>query len=517
MKDRHFSLFITLGNFFAFREVFDVNRVLLAIGEPNISKILRNNLNEHHEHFTVEQQEVLHHKYFDEIIGTAPPDIIIVHDTHLESDKGSKQESELEWLRFAESLRERFNDQVRLVFICEREKGDPFLHELLNRNVLDIFHTRSIPIATLIEQLKERPRYSNAAKFKVDRPYFNNAQVNASVQDETDGHVEEEEPEEKEEKPTNVIQKVVEKKVVNKIVNKQVVKRNYKVNVTQNVDRVVGVPIEKKLVLIGSPFSRSGSSFVSHLLASVLADIGIGATYIESPFSPAYTYDRYSGHSKIDFYRSSFYQHTKEIDPKKPSVFHWELDGINMVVKHPSDEPVYTEKEISFETFVKVLMNAQTPVVILDVGKDLNKEVYQDIYDMANQMYMVMEPDIANIQYLIESNEHSPSVYRKVMEDEKCKLIANRFDKSLQKNDIIKDLYDKPLTASIPTFPSKEVTESQINGEFLIKNKALQDEIDESINPLLKELLPEEFLKKKSKEGSWIKNLFSRSVSIESN
>ncbi|WP_209124356.1 hypothetical protein [Alkalihalobacillus sp. BA299] len=494
-----------------------MKRILLAIGEPNYSKILRERFKYYADDFAVLDQEVLHHKYLLEILETEQPEILIVHDYYLQSDKETPADKEMEWLDLIETVRTQFDDSVRVVFLCERKKGDVFLSELVNRNVLDIFNNNSINIHEMIEQLMEKPKYSNASKFKASTPYTN-ANFQQPVEDDDDEPSEDEvtpsnEKLEKEDKP--IIQKVIEKKVVNKVVNKQVVKREFQLNVTSNVDRIVGVPIERKLVLIGSPFARSGSTFISHLVANVLADMGVDTTYIESPYSHAYTYDRFVGHENAPNYRSKYYKFTKEIDPKKLSVFEWKIDNLNLIVKHPSDEPVYDQNEVNFETFVKILLTSQTPITIVDVGSDWDKEVIQEFYDIADQVYMVIEPDISNIQFLEESLDKSTTFYRKVLEDDKTSIIGNRFDEKLLKNEIINDLYKDKLNAVIPNFPPKDVFDTQYQGDFLYKQKHLKQSIDQSVKPILKDLLPDKFLKKKSKENSWLKNMFNKSISIE--
>jgi len=150
-----------------------MKRILLAIGEPNYSKILREKFKNYADDFAVLDQEVLHHKYLLEILENEQPEILIVHDYYLQSDKEVAADKEMEWLNFIEIIRTQFDDSIRVVFLCERNKGDVFLSELVNRNVLDIFNNNSINIHQMIEQLMEKPKYSNASKFKVSTTYTN--------------------------------------------------------------------------------------------------------------------------------------------------------------------------------------------------------------------------------------------------------------------------------------------------------------------------------------------------------
>lgn len=500
-----------------------MNKVLLAIGDSGFSQILRNRLNEHD--FVVIDNEVLHRDYLEEIVANERPAILIVHDYYLASSKESESDKEKELLAFFQKIRMEYDDEIRVVFLCEREKEDSFLAELVSRNVLDIFHNKSINTQELVEQLKDRPRFSRVSKFLSERSSMQPSSPSPIQPTSAEelfeiGNQEEEEEVAKEStkevKEKVVVQKVVNKQVVQKVVNKQVVKRDFNVQILNQVERVVGVPVEKKLVLIGSPFARSGSTFVSHLLAKEIANMGVGVTYIESPYSPAYSYDRFIGHELNPDYRSKFYQFTKEIDPKKPSVFDWTLDDINLVVKHPANEPIYRMKEIPFDVYVKILLASPSTVTILDVGTDWHQEIYQDIYDIATNAYFIIEPDISNIQFLEDPDNQLTSFFRKVLQDKKSSLIGNRFDSSIMKYDVIQDLYTENIKSLIPAFPSKDIFESQYKGTFINEMSIYQKQINEALAPIIEDLLPKDFIKKQGKQGGFLKGLFNKKIQVES-
>lgn len=142
-----------------------MKKVLLAIGNEKFNQLLRIPLSKH---FSVIPEELYSLKYLEEFVEDFKPDIIILHDYYLKSEKEEAFDKEVEWLKIIERIRQLYDDQKRIVFICERNQGDPFLSELVNRNVLDIFHTRSIDINKIKEQLLEQPRYSRVAYLKVE-------------------------------------------------------------------------------------------------------------------------------------------------------------------------------------------------------------------------------------------------------------------------------------------------------------------------------------------------------------
>lgn len=142
-----------------------MKKVLLAIGNDKFNNLLRSPLSAY---FTVLSEEVYSRKYLEEFVQDHEPDIIVVHDYFLTSEYHDQFEQEVEWLQIIERIRQKYDDEKRIVFICERNPGDPFLSELVNRNVLDIFHSRNLDLQGIIEQLNDQPRYSKASYLKVE-------------------------------------------------------------------------------------------------------------------------------------------------------------------------------------------------------------------------------------------------------------------------------------------------------------------------------------------------------------
>ncbi|MBU7595894.1 hypothetical protein [Metabacillus halosaccharovorans] len=515
-----------------------MKKVLLAVGGGAYSNILQRNFSKERDFFTLCDQEVMHFRYMSEIIEIDKPDILIVHDHYLPSEKTEGEERQEEWLNFIQALRAEYDDSIRIVFLCERPKDDTFLSYLVSINVLDIFNERAIDIQQMMDQLKDKPRYSLAAKFiQQITPRL----LNYSVDDEDIRETEDEQAdsedtideqlhkidkeekkgkkeEKKKERPQKVIvKKVIEKKIEKKVVHKtkNVIKRDYNIQITNQVEKIVGVPIQSVTILIGSPFSRSGSTFVSHLLARELARLGVSVSYIESPYSSAYSFDRFIGHKRNPDYRSKFYQFTKEIDPKMPSIYDWEVDDVNMIVRHPTNEPIYGMKEIPFEVYVKILLASQSTVTILDVGTDWNQDIYRDLYDIATHTLFILEPDISNIQFLEDPDNIATENFMQMLQDDKTHIIGNRFDKKLLDNPMIDALYAEKMISYIPCFTPNEIFESHYKGTFFNDFPKNQKIIREALNPIIECILPKEFLKKRGRNGKLFNGLFNKSIKIE--
>lgn len=486
-------------------------KVLIAVGDKSYSNILIDTFSQHTEHFTLSSQEVLHRRFLEEIVELENPDILVIHDYYLESDFTRNEMKEQELATFFRKLRVEFDDSIRIVFLCERPKGDLFLSSLVSMGIHDIFNSNMFDLGEFIGQLKDKPRFSRVEKFLLSAiPPTTSFPITEEAEGED---APKKERKKKAEKP--VVQMVIEKKVVQKVVNKNVIKRDYTVQVTNHTEKIVGIPIRKKLVMIGSPIERSGSTFVSHLLARHLTQMGVPTTYVESPFSKAYTYDRFFGAEHVADYRSKFYQFSKYIDPKVKSVYDWSKFDVDIICKHPTNEPVYKEVEVAIESLIKVLFSSSSSVTIMDVGTDWEYELFQDVFDIADHVYFVFEPDIPFIQHFEETKDKRISFMRDKLDSEKSSIIGNRFDKPTIESALIQDMYRDKIVTSIPVFPVKDVFQAQIEGKFLNEYKESQKRMEAHLQPLLEDILPQEFIKKQRKGAGLLKGLFNRNITIE--
>ncbi|MEK5071639.1 hypothetical protein [Sporosarcina sp. FSL K6-1508] len=139
--------------------------ILLAVGDPDFTEILRGNFVS--AGFDVIDNDVYHRKYLDEVIQIENPSILVLHDAYLPSDTTTAQDNEEEMLRLIGQWRATYDNDLRIVYLCERERRDPFLGSLVARNVLDIFNERQIATSLFIEQLANDARFANVAKFGV--------------------------------------------------------------------------------------------------------------------------------------------------------------------------------------------------------------------------------------------------------------------------------------------------------------------------------------------------------------
>jgi hypothetical protein len=501
------------------------SRVLLAVGNENVSSILRKYLREA-DYLQLIDQEVMHFRYFEEILELHEPDILIVHDVFLPSDTSGKSEREAEWLNFFHALRQNY-DNLRIVFLCERSRDDIFLNQIVGLGVLDIFNETAIDMSTFIKQLSEPARYVNVAKFR-DESF---ATVKFTSDDDgTPGDEEREELEEtkqsKEKEDTQAEKNKADSGSEDDIkekeedvaeqqnpeepsappegVRRRSREREKKEKVKERViEKLVPFPIEKKIILVGAPFARNGSTFVSHLLAKEISNLNIPVTYIENPFRKVYTFDRFDGNRKVNNYRSIFYSYFEE--EQIPDVTNeWEEEGVKIVAKHPKEDN-YNEEQITFELFIKFLLKVESPITIIDIGDDWDRSVIRELFEVASAAFMVIEPDISDAHYLEDPDNNETAYYRYLVNDEKTYMIGNRMEESLQKNKLIDELYGDKLIATIPSISSELVFNCQDKGTFI--NGHAKINTKKMTEPVIKEIVPDHMLKRRKRKPGIFANL----------
>lgn len=519
MTEKPYFYHFVFRVFFCFKgDLLLRKKVLIAVGDKAYTDILKETFERFSDGFALSSQEVFHRRFLDEIVEVEKPDLLILHDYYLESDLTGTEEREQELLSFIREYRLKHDDSFRFVFMCERPKGDLFLTKLVSLGVWDIFNDNSFDLDLFIEQLQKKPHFANVEKFLVTESVepisVTGSKKSSEKEPQTDKVEKPERPVIQKVVEKKVVQKVVEKKVVQKVVNKNVIKRDYKIQITNQSEKVVGVPLQKKLILIGNLHSRGGSTFISHLLARTLSKMGITTTYIESPFSKPYTFDRFSGHQQAGSYRSRFYQLTKNpltVDYQ----YEWTVDDVDLICKHPTQETNYSNEELTFDHIIKILFTNPSIVTIMDVGMDWQHELYQDVIDIADKIFFVFEPDIPFIQYFEESNTKLMEFFREQTLQNKSFLIGNRFDTQLKKNPLLIEWFEEQMITSFPPFSVTDVFQAQMNGIFLNDYKEYQKRIEPFIQPLIEEILPKEFIDKKKRGLNVFKGLFNKKITVE--
>jgi hypothetical protein len=493
-------------------------RVLIAVGNPHYSEILRKNLMDNSNLFEVAPQEILHRRFIEEMVDIDKPDILIVHDYYLESDLQEPKEKEKEILDVIKKLRVNYDDFLRVIYLCERQKGDPFLSALVGIGVLDIFNENSIDLEDLIEQISEKPRFSKVEKFLHPFDLSNYGLTEEQMAEESEEAEEDvkDEEEKVDQRPIiqnviekKIINKVIEKKVINKVVNKNVIKREYQIHIHNQVEKVVGVNVPRKLILVGSPYKRTGSTFFSLMLSKSIQNQGIGVSYIENPYQVPYCYDRFFGHKNAEQYVSLFHGF---IDKEEESeyTYEWIHEEVRLIALNADKENPYNEEDVNLEVFIKLLFSLQsTPYVIIDAGSDWEKEIFKELYQLCDYAYIMIEPDISNMERFKQSKEPIMNFIRDIALEDKTFIVGNQFSNKTKRKLLEEDIY------LIPSIDKDVIFQSQYAGTFYPDTREELRKIEQAFYPILKEILPDGFNKKSKQHAPFFNGLFKRKIKIE--
>lgn len=303
--------------------------VLLAIGEQILSDMLRKPLIE--KGFDVSSDEVLHRNYLNELVDIQKPSIVILHDLYLPSDHSNSEQRDVEVLELIEQWRLKYNNELRVVYLCVRDKKDPFLAQLVARNVLDIFCERGLDLEKFTTQLIELPKFSNVARFgtgNLDIKFEEENRDTTADNDVLEAATDLINPKYEEVKPNKFaqlqagamnIKEMAQKRAIEKAEAKaKAPKKENKANSNLNdgidehlFDEVVldimPVPAPRAtiigtvLIAVASVTSHLGSTFTAINIASYLKDKGYSVALVESNYSQ--DFDRihalYEGEKKL--------------------------------------------------------------------------------------------------------------------------------------------------------------------------------------------------------------------------
>lgn len=493
-----------------------MNNILLAIGEPTYVNILRELFKSAGEDFNVLNDVVFHFNYLDELIEINSPNILIVHETYLENDAITTVEREEAWITFITNLRVKYNEDVRIVFLCERPNNDLFLNRLINQGVLDIFNQSRFSGEKFLEQLKKQKNYGNVMKLHSnDTDSVENIPV--CELEVTESHIDEiieVDPENNidmdvEEKKTGFLdfsgvtaaiknkkaersEKLPKEKVIiqEKIVYQEKLK---------TVTEYVGVNLPSRLILVGGMKSGVGSTLISHILAEKISSMNIPISYIENPFRNSYTFFRYEqtivNEDGEDIepsqYRSNFNKNKVKTE--------WRKENISICCLNECEKP-YASTALSTLDFLKVLYTMKNPIRIIDIGCDWNNEVYLELLEEAvvDNIILVADNDPFNASTFMHTKPF-PKLFDEGGLKEEVMVVMNRGQKFMIKDEYFVEQYGEILM--FPSLDEKELFDLKMNMKWIYSH--FENEIDNHVELILKEILPVEFIKasKKKKKG----------------
>jgi hypothetical protein len=469
-------------------------KVLLAIGHRQYSTIIRNSLQTYGQgYFSVCKEEVMNVRYLDEMIAELQPDIIIVHDYHLANEEiDNLEEREQFWLNWIASIRHRYDEKVRVVFICERPATDIFLRKLVAIGVFDIFHERAFPLDKFVSQLMDEPRYRNVSHLS---PVGIAAHISTIA-----------------EKNIENVENNEEGKEVGENNNKTqrpVVKRQFKLEVQPVRTEIqrVNVTVEPKLIIVGGIAKGVGCTFIAHELAFEIASLDLPVIYIENPYNDPYTYDRYAGDIHNEGYISPFQSIQFASSGLEQESSSWEVEGVEMAVLNPLKEQAYNTDSFTPHALSQIIYNNRGKFLIFDIGTNWNE--WESIVKIADMIILVVDGDIVHTQNFIWQQPYHCLFKNRMLRDD-IVVVGNRMSESMASHPIFSDAYD--IFISMEELERAEWFEAMTKRVPFRSIKQLHNQIQPTTLSLLSLFLPEEIVqnqqKKRIRTFSFFKNPF---------
>ena len=374
------------------------------------------------------------------------------------------------------TLREK-NPHIRIAILSSERVGHPFLAELVNMGIYNIFlkQDSKLSVQLILDVLEHGKSFGEASQFrKVDTgiPWRKVDSGPSTIKIETTNKRNAEQKEKKQEK---------EKR------DKQVIKREFNINFQQTETKVIGVTIQPKLILVGGAANRVGSSFFAHYLSFILAEREVSVSYLENPYQYGYTYDRYWGEGLSENYVSPFC----DMYLQKDNSNDWIYKNVFMNVLNPLIENPY--KKLDFETF----LSQRTPIKVVDVGVDWNNDNFLELSQMADYIFFVTEPDPFLNQVLIEKRPY-PSLLKENGEwIDNLQIVMNKATYKIANHSIFNDVFDDIWI--VPELNREEIFKCESERVPITNSKRLVEDLESLTNELIEMILPSEFLKKKTK------------------
>lgn len=345
-------------------------------------------------------------------------------------------------------IRKTFPD-LTLSLLSSERAGHPMLAELVDMGIYNIFlkGTDKITIEVLNGSFERPKTFTDAIKYKdVDHsiPWRKSFSEHQRLVVEVKREKEREN------------QKAPNSDAINSTGN------DTQLNLAENEQLTVSRALtERKIILVISPFQRTGSTFVAHQLAYQIAQQKIGVRYFENPFKLPYTYDRLAGHHHAPNYQSQFFE--KEDDDDDELESEWIREGVSIHALNPVlEDQVKEEKDFSLLNFLRFLLSAHdSPYFIIDIGSDSYKKFYKELIDIASHVLVVVDGDIARLEVFEHYKSHPEFEWiHKVLTKDKTVVVANRFAKGLE------DFLPAERYVPVPNFPSDTVFKAQLEGSF---------------------------------------------------
>jgi hypothetical protein len=306
--------------------------------------------------------------------------------------------------------------------------------------------------------------------------------------------------------PVRIIEKekIVE---VEKVIEKErIVERQVKVAVPVHSY----VSMQSRLCLILNLTPRAGATFLATTLATAVAARQLHCTLFEHPTNRIALYDHLNVAEHLPEYRPALETYDTGA-LKKDSEFLYQ--GIAMYLNHPG----YPYQETDPEEITKLLYQLRhSPYIFYDAsyhGESLVPELLAEFDDI----FVVVEPDPVLLQRLMQPDAGPSSEEYQLLQELlgmeeaghfSLHLVVNKNNAGVDQKLLQECLPKKPL-AILPMQSAKAVSQAAWEARLI----EIDDELEDQLMPILKRIVPENFLQPaddEAKSGGWLGKLFAK-------
>lgn len=223
-------------------------------------------------------------------------------------------------------------------------------------------------------------------------------------------------------------------------------------------------PVSRRMIAVAGLYPRAGASFLASNVAYFLAEKGVPTTLCEMPGDVSYYY------FALDFERRA---HADPRDPTQKSLL---LQSNLLKIKVDSSLQRRTPAEIDITNWLFVV-SKDSPYVIFDLSSRWMEEPASRIMELADEIWLVFDSDVACLTRLFLSETPPEAWYRKAS---KIKLIANKWNPHLSRSGIMKrvegtiSLWDheqekRDIDMTFPLIDSEKVSTAQSKASLLLE------------------------------------------------
>ncbi|MED1722838.1 hypothetical protein [Brevibacillus parabrevis] len=221
--------------------------------------------------------------------------------------------------------------------------------------------------------------------------------------------------------------------------------------------------VTRKCIAVTSLYPQAGASFIAGNVAYAWAAKGIPVTLCELPNHTSYFYFALDYERRVRSFKS--------LSPT--SLILMQNNQLRIQIETPSH--VHPESsQIDIASWI-LRLNKESSIVFIDVSSNWNKNEAKQIFELADEIWVVLDADIARLTrlFLIES---APSWW--LSGKNKVKIIANKWNAQLARTTVLKKVEgtlslwgtsSSQVDYQVPLIDQEKAAAAHVKANFLLE------------------------------------------------